>query len=142
MSGNLTIGEAVAQTGLTAKTIRFYESAGVIKPVHRASNAYRRFAERDIQRLLLVKRARDLGLSLDEVKNIVSECIDKGCMEARQYVAAKVPGYISGIGKRLIELQKLKSQLLSMQEYYEKHGKEWRHSTDACCEIIPISKEG
>jgi MerR family transcriptional regulator, copper efflux regulator len=142
MSKNLTIGETAKEIGLPPKTIRFYEEVGVIKPPAREDNSYRRFSERDIERLRLVKRARDLGLPLDEIKNIVSECIGKGCLEARQYVAAKVPEYIQDIDTRLAELQALKEEFQSLQEHYQENNKEWVHSTDACCEILPNTTKG
>jgi MerR family copper efflux transcriptional regulator len=141
MDQELTIGEVAARVGISAKTIRFYESEGVIKPLARQSNTYRHFSERDIERLLLIKRARNLGLPLAEIKNIVSECIDKGCAEARQYIAAKVPIYLAATEKRIAELEALKEQLLYLQRYYKKNGKEWQHRTDACCQIIPTKEE-
>ncbi len=136
----LTISEVALGVGLSAKTIRFYEESGVIKPLARRDNGYRRFSKRDVQRLRLVKRARDLGLPLDEIRNIVSECIDKGCLGARQYVAAKVPEYIQDIDAHIDELQKLKTGLQSLQKHCRVDGKEWVHGSDSCCEIIPITK--
>ena len=140
MERNLTISEVAREVGLSAKTIRFYEESGVIKPLARADNSYRRFSERDIQRLHLIKRARDIGLPLSEIKNIVSECIDKGCLEARTYIAEHVPKYLHTIDKRLAELQTLKRDLVALQAHYEEEGQEWVHSTEACCEIIPTTK--
>lgn len=142
MQKSLTIGEVAAEVGLPAKTIRFYEEAGVIKPLAREENSYRRFSDRDIERLRLVKRARDLGLPLDDIKSIVSECIWRGCLEARQYVAARVPEYIEDINTRIYELQKLKKELQSLQKHYRENGEEWTHSTDTCCEIIPTNLKG
>lgn len=141
MEQHLTISEVALAVGLSSKTIRFYEESGVIKPLARADNSYRRFSERDIQRLRLIKRARDIGLPLSEIKNIVSECIDKGCQEARDYVAQHVPSYLHIIDKRLAELQTLKQDLQALQTYYQQNNKEWVHSKDTCCEIIPTTKE-
>lgn len=141
MEQTLTISEVALEVGLSAKTIRFYEESGVIQPLARTGNSYRRFSERDIQRLRLVKRARDIGLPLGEIKNIVSECIGKGCLEARDYVAQYVPSYLHAIDKRLAELQTLKQDLQALQTHYQQNSKEWVHSTDTCCEIIPTTKE-
>ena len=138
MNENLTIGEVAIQVGLSARTIRFYESTGIIKPLSRQDNTYRRFNKRDIERLHLIKRARCLGLSLNEIRNIVSECIDKGCFEARTYIAERVPSYIENIDSRIAELQDLKDQLLFLKDHY-KHNKEaWQHRTETCCQIIPL----
>jgi MerR family transcriptional regulator, copper efflux regulator len=142
MEQSLSISEVALEVGLSSKTIRFYEESGVIKPLARADNSYRRFSERDVQRLQLIKRARDIGLPLSEIKNIVSECIDKGCLEARNYVAENVPSYLHTINRRLAELQTLKQDLLALQAHYQADGKEWAHSTDTCCEIIPTTVKG
>lgn len=142
MERSLTTSEVALEVGLSAKTIRFYEESGVIKPLARADNSYRRFSERDIQRLHLIKRAREIGLPLSETKNIVSECIDKGCLEARTYVAEQVPKYLHVINKRLTELQTLKRDLLALQAHYDEQGQEWVHSTETCCEIIPTNVKG
>jgi len=141
MDTYITINEAAAAVGLSAKTIRFYESSGVIKPLERAANSYRRFSAHDIERLRLVKRARDLDLPLNDITNIVSEYISKGCLEARDYIATKVPGYLESIKSKIAELEQLKAQLLYMQQHYAQSAHEWQHSTDACCQIIPIKKE-
>jgi DNA-binding transcriptional MerR regulator len=140
MKQTRAISEVALEVGLSTKTIRFYEESGVIKPLARADNRYRRFSERDVQRLRLIKRARDIGLPLSEIKNIVSECIDKGCLEARNYVAENLPNYLHTIDKRLAELQTLKQDLIALQAHYQENGNEWVHRTDTCCEIIPTTK--
>ena len=65
--GVVTIGEAALRAGVTAKTIRFYEQAGIIKPAARGSNRYRGYSESDVQTLSFVRRARALGFSLKDV---------------------------------------------------------------------------
>lgn len=141
MVEELTISEVAEKVGLSAKTIRYYESCGVIKSLSRQDNAYRRFTEQDIERLVLVKRARSLGLSLREIKNIVSECIGKGCLEARQYVADNLSSYIAKVEAQIADLEALKDQLRYMQNHYKDHGQVWRHRTETCCQIIPLKEE-
>ena len=141
MAKELTISQVAEKVGLSAKTIRYYESCEVIKPLSRQGNAYRRFTERDVERLMLVKRARSLGLPLHEIKNIVSECIDKGCLEARLYVANNVSNYIAKVDAQLADLEMLKKQLQYMQSHYNEHGQAWQHRTETCCQIIPLKEE-
>lgn len=141
MAKELTISQVAEKVGLSAKTIRYYESCEVIKPLSRQGNTYRCFTERDVERLVLIKRARSLGLSLNEIKNIVSECIDKGCLEARQYVAGNVPNYIARVEAQIADLEILKKQLRYMQSHYKEHGQMWQHGTETCCQIIPLKEE-
>lgn len=136
-----TISQVAEKVGLSAKTIRYYESCEIIKPLPRQDNTYRRFTERDVERLMLIKRARNLGLSLSEIKNIVSECIDKGCVEARQYVADNVPSYIAKVETQIADLELLKRQLQYMKSHYKEHGQVWQHRTETCCQIIPLREE-
>jgi Cu(I)-responsive transcriptional regulator len=69
--GMVTIGQAALRAGVPAKTIRFYEEAGIIKPAARGSNRYRGYSESDVQTLSFVRRARALGFSLKDVASLL-----------------------------------------------------------------------
>ncbi|MBY4677589.1 Cu(I)-responsive transcriptional regulator [Marinobacterium arenosum] len=62
----MNISQAASQTGLSSKTIRFYEQQGIIRPAARAENGYRTYNAAQIAQLRFIKRARDLGFSLQE----------------------------------------------------------------------------
>jgi DNA-binding transcriptional MerR regulator len=68
----LTIGKLAARTGVTAKTIRFYEAAGVVPPPVRSANGYRRYRQDAVDLLGFVKQARGLDLTLAEIKELVA----------------------------------------------------------------------
>jgi DNA-binding transcriptional MerR regulator len=69
----LTIGELAALTGVTPETIRYYEREGVIPPASRAgAGSYRQYGGADAERLRFVRRARDLGFSLEEVRELLT----------------------------------------------------------------------
>ncbi|MGH8259578.1 MAG: Cu(I)-responsive transcriptional regulator [Steroidobacteraceae bacterium] len=68
----MTISEAAAQTGVSPKTIRYYEQIGLIAPAARLANRYRRYGERDVEMLRFVHRARDLGFPLKEVGELLA----------------------------------------------------------------------
>ena len=60
------------QTGLSAKTIRYYESIGILRPPQRLHNGYREYNEEDLERARFVAGARSLELSLDEVSELLA----------------------------------------------------------------------
>jgi DNA-binding transcriptional MerR regulator len=67
-----TIEQVAAQTGLTKRTLRYYEEVGLLPPTGRTEGNYRRYAEEDIQRLERIKNLRDLlGFSLADIRDIL-----------------------------------------------------------------------
>ena len=66
------IGEVAEETGLTTRTIRYYEEVGLLEPAAHVTGANRRYDQEDIERLRLIKRLREVvGLSLAEVKTFL-----------------------------------------------------------------------
>lgn len=65
------IGEAAERTGLSLRTVRYYEEVGLTVPSQRSEGGFRLYCEDDVQRLLLVKRMKPLGLSLDEMRELL-----------------------------------------------------------------------
>ena len=66
----MNIGRAAKETGLSVKTIRYYESIGLIRPA-RDANGYRAFGGRDVHRLAFLARARALGFSIEECRALL-----------------------------------------------------------------------
>ena len=68
---NLNIGDVSKRTGLRAKTIRYYEDIGLVKPL-RDTNDYRVFREIDLHKLTFLSRARALGFTIDDCRNLLA----------------------------------------------------------------------
>ena len=73
----MTIKDAAAQTGLTPKSIRYYESKGLLSIARGAENAYRHYTEADIEQLKRIKVLRWLGLSVEEIGGLAAENWEK-----------------------------------------------------------------
>ena len=72
MAGSLKIGQLAARSGVSARTIRFYEAAGVVPATARGPNGYRLYAPEAVEVLRFIRQAQGLGLTLAEIKEIVT----------------------------------------------------------------------
>ncbi|MET8360548.1 MerR family transcriptional regulator [Micromonospora sp. NPDC005171] len=68
----MQIGEAAERVGLSIRTIRHYEEAGLIVPSARSEGGFRLYTEPDLDRLAVVKRMKPLGLTLDEMRDLLA----------------------------------------------------------------------
>jgi MerR family transcriptional regulator, repressor of the yfmOP operon len=74
-----TIEQVAARTGLTKRTLRYYEEVGLLTPTDRTEGNYRRYSEADIQRLERIKKLRDLlGFSLADIRELLDAEDERG----------------------------------------------------------------
>ena len=77
--GMFTIEQVAARTGLTKRTLRYYEEVGLLPPTGRTEGNYRRYSEADIQRLERIKNLRDLlGFSLADIRELLQADDERG----------------------------------------------------------------
>lgn len=69
---HLTIGQLAAQTGCKVQTIRYYEQIGLMPNASRTSGNQRRFGKLQLERLAFIRHSRELGFSLDAIRELVS----------------------------------------------------------------------
>ena len=90
MQAGMAIGELSRRTGGNIETIRYYERIGLL-PLPDRSGRYRRYGAVDVRRLVFIRRARELGFTLDQVRALLrlSEADDEGttCAEVRELAA-------------------------------------------------------
>lgn len=114
MKGHLAIGEVARLTGVPAKTIRYYEETQLIPPARRADNGYRIYDDTTVQQLRFVKRARDLGFPIEDVKNLLALWSDKRRASADVRRVAQL--HLSAIERKIDELQGLRRTLTNLVE--------------------------
>ncbi len=101
------------RVGVTTKTIRFYESIGLLPDPPRTPSGYRDYAEGDSDRLTFIKTAQRLGLSLDEIREIIA-LRDRG-QQPCGYVAQVLDRQVSQLDERIREMRRLRDELRAMQ---------------------------
>jgi len=101
--GPVTIGEAAAASGVSAKMIRYYEAVGLIPPAGRTQAGYRTYAAADVHTLRFVRRARDLGFGVDEIAALLALWRDRS--RASADVRQVAVDHIGQLRQRIAELQ-------------------------------------
>jgi MerR family mercuric resistance operon transcriptional regulator len=98
MSERIRIGELSRRTGCNIETIRYYERIGLLPAPVRSAGRYRLYDTADWRRLSFIRRARELGLTLDEVRSLVS--LSAGGLCQRSRTGRKSPVRDSGENRR------------------------------------------
>jgi DNA-binding transcriptional MerR regulator len=109
----MRIGELAEQVGVTTKAIRFYERIGLLPEPPRTSSGYRSYEEPDADRLVFIKTAQRLGLTLDEIKEIIA-FRDRG-EQPCTYVANVLHRQVTDLDTRISEMRALRDELRRLQ---------------------------
>lgn len=110
----MNIGNLARAAQIPAKTIRYYESIGLIPNAGRAANGYRDYGEADVARLRFIRRARDLGFSLKDVGRLLELWQDRERTSAE--VKALALGHVAAIEARIAELESIRRTLLHLTD--------------------------
>lgn len=107
----MNIGQVAEQTSLPAKTIRYYEEIGLVSPERRA-NGYRSYSAQDVHKLVFLQRARRLGFTIDECRQLLSLYEDR--QRASADVKAVAEQHLTDIEAKISELQSLHATLQTL----------------------------
>ncbi len=133
-----TIEQVAARTGLTKRTLRYYEEVGLLTPTDRTESNYRRYSEADIQRLERIKKLRDLlGFSLADIRELLDAEDERGQIKVAYQHETEVSAKISQLDRadelirsqlHLVEqklegLEQMRTTLLAKLEHH-KHSRE------------------
>lgn len=105
----LTIGQVARGAGVGIETVRFYEREGLLEVPPRRDSGYRQYREEVVDRLRFIRRAKDLGFSLKEIKELLALRVDSSttCAEVRRKAEAKV----ADVEEKIEALQRIKKAL-------------------------------
>jgi len=122
----LTIGQAARAAGLTRKAVRVYEARGLLPAAERTSSGYRLYTERDMELLTFIRRARTLGLHLDNIREVL-DIRDGGippCATVRDLLDA-----------RIAEIDTAVADLLALRKTLT----DTRHRANTCTDDKPVT---
>ncbi len=108
----LTIGQVSSRSGVGIETVRFYERVGLLPKPARSLSGYRQFDEEVIARLQFIQRAKDLGFTLNEIKELLSLRLDPdtSCDDVKARADAK----IADVEDKIRMLQRMKKALVRL----------------------------
>src|SRR5690349_22860348 len=108
---DLKIGELAKRTGTNAPTIRYYEDIGLIPRANRGEGGQRSYHVSDVRLLTFIRRCRDFGFSIEQVRRLVALMQDRSrdCVEARDVAQA----HLDTVRAKLQELRALETSLVS-----------------------------
>lgn len=111
-SGVLTIGDLAKATGTKVETIRYYERIGLLAAPGRTGGNYRAYAIKDLGRLSFIRRARDLGFALEQVRELLglSDQKKRSC-QAVDRIARE---HLAEVDRKLADLKALRRELDSI----------------------------
>ena len=110
----MNIGAAARHSGVPAKTIRYYESVGLIAPAERTAAGYRVYDTRDVETLRFVQRARSLGFSVDDVGSLLALWQDRQRSSAE--VKALARRRVDDIDRKIAELTEMRATLTDLMQ--------------------------
>ena len=110
----MNIGTVAEKSGVPPKTIRYYESIGLIPSAARRANGYRTYSEIDMHTLNFIKRARSLGFSVDEVRDLLDLWRDKRRSSAK--VKALTSEHLKALDRKIAELKSMRTTLADLVE--------------------------
>lgn len=114
INSNLSIGVLAQRTQCTVPTIRYYEEIGLLPHASRSANGRRYYGETDQKRLLFIKRCRDFGFPIEQVRNLVSlfEDGDRSCVEVRDVAQ----DHLNVVRTKIAEFRELETGLAAFVE--------------------------
>jgi Cu(I)-responsive transcriptional regulator len=105
----MTIGDVADLTGTKVETIRYYERMGLLPPPARTAGNYRSYKPSHVGRLGFIRRARELGFSLDEVRELLNlaDQRDRSC-ESVDQIARE---HLADVDRKIADLKRLRREL-------------------------------
>jgi MerR family transcriptional regulator, copper efflux regulator len=123
MTQRMRIGDLTERAGVTQRTVRYYESIGLLPPGEREGHGYHYYTEETLARLQKIDQLKKLGLSLDEIRDVIDLYFvnpDPSGVQAKQRVLGILRQHLADVDKKVSELQQFRADLLMNIERFER----------------------
>lgn len=136
MAGTMRIGQLARMIGVNPRTIRFYESRGLLSPAGRTDNKYRQYTDREMAHLAFIRRAQSLGLSLEEVKMLLQYKMAGRCSGLKRFLGDLLSAKIVEMRKRAAELLVFSRDLEKIRRRLQQAAKSGAIPTPSFCDCL------
>ena len=120
-SAPLTIGAVAKRVGVAIDTIRYYEREGLLPEPQRRASGYRSYGEGTISQLRFIRRAKDLGFTLEEIRQLLALSADR--QRGVKAVKQRAQQRLAALEQRIAELQRVRDGLAQLVASCPGHGK-------------------
>ena len=110
----MNIGQAANHSGISAKTIRYYESIGLIPAASRTGSGYRTYSDKDVETLRFIHHSRNLGFSVKDVGTLLD--LWRNQKRASADVKALALSHIKEVDRKIEELRKVRDTLIHLTQ--------------------------
>lgn len=117
----MKIGELAKRTGCPVETIRYYEREGLLPEPQRRASGYRSYGDDAIAQLRFIRRAKNLGFTLEEIRELLSLSTDR--QRGVKAVKQRAQQRLAAIDQRIAELHKVRDGLAQLVDSCPGHGK-------------------
>jgi MerR family transcriptional regulator, copper efflux regulator len=124
VSASLQIKDVAARTGFSVTTLRYYEEIGLLPETRRTGSGYRTYDESTIEHLAFIARAKQLGCTLDEIRELAAAWSGGECGPLQERLHGLVTAKLDGAQRRVVELMMLASDLQRTLVVLEQHRPE------------------
>jgi Cu(I)-responsive transcriptional regulator len=116
---SLGIGDLARSAGVAIDTVRYYERSGLLAPTARLASGYRRYGPSELRRLRFIRRAKALGFSLEDVRELLALSEGDDLAKVRHAAQAR----LADVEQRIAELQRVRDGLQRLVTACPGHGR-------------------
>jgi Zn(II)-responsive transcriptional regulator len=127
-----SIGQLAKRAGVAIDTVRYYERNAMLTPAGRMESGYRRYGEMELKRLRFIRRAKVLGFTLADIRELLSLSDERNVAKVKLAAEAK----LAEVEQRLAELERIRNGLRSLVAACPGHGR-----AEACPILNALNEE-